>query len=101
MEILETLVIYQFDFGQGFSTLHCPLVRIEKLKLLQNCLGLSKASDCLKLKLFIPKLTAYGSDSQSLIFIFSFSKRSHGTKINNAISILIESISTFCTLGYF
>ena len=84
---------YHCDFPQGYTTQHCWLVVIKKWKevldkarfggiLLKD---LSKVLDFLKRDFPIAEFLAYGFDSQSLSFIFSYlSGRFHRTKTNNA-----------------
>ena len=67
-------------FSSRFNTQNCLLVMIEKWKevLDKGGLGgplltnLSKAFDCIKHDLLIAKLAAYGFDSHSLSFVFSY-----------------------------
>ena len=71
---------YQYRFRQGYNTQHCLIVMVEKWKeaLDKGGLGgalltdLSKAFVNIKHDLWIAKLAAYGFDSHSLSFIFSY-----------------------------
>ena len=71
---------YQSVFRQGFNTIHCILVMVEKCKeaLDKGYVGGTlltdqpKAFDCIQHNLLIAKLAAYGFDSHSLNFIFSY-----------------------------
>ena len=87
--------IYKCDFCQGYNILHFLPVMVEKWKeTLDKCkLGgavladLSKVFDCIKNDLLIAKLAAYGFDSYSLSFIFSYlNERKQRTKIHNSYS---------------
>ena len=76
----QILSKYQCSFRQGYNTRHCLLLMVEKWKevLDKGGLGdalladLSKAFDCIKHDLLIVKLAAYGFDSHSLSFVFSY-----------------------------
>ena len=78
--INQILSKYLCHFRQGSNTQHCLPVMVEKWKeaLDKGGLGdarltdLSKAFDYIKHDLSIAKLTAYGLDSYSLSFIFSY-----------------------------
>ena len=78
----QVLSKYQCGFRQGYNTQHCLLMMVEKGKevLDEGGLGgplltdLSKAFDCIKHDLLIAKLAAYGFDSHSLSFVFSYLK---------------------------
>ena len=87
--------IYKCGFCQGYSIQYFLLVIVEKWKeTLDKCrLGgalladLSKVFDCIKNDLLIAKLAAYGFDSYSLSFIFSYlNERKQRTKIHNSYS---------------
>ena len=91
----QILSKYQCGFRQGYNTQHCLLMMVEKWKeaLDQGGLGgalltdLSKAFDCIKHDLLIAKLSAYGFDSHSLSFVFSYlNERKRRTKIQNSYS---------------
>ena len=86
----QILSKYQRCFPQGYNTQHCLLMMVEKWKeaLDKGGLGgalltdLSKAFDCIKHDLLIAKLAAYGFDSHSLSFVFSYlNERKQKTKI--------------------
>ena len=86
---------YQCSFCKGYNTQHCLLMMVEKWKevLDKGSLGsalvasLSKAFDCIKHDLLIVKLAAYGFDSHSLSFVFSYlNERKQRTKIQNSYS---------------
>ena len=86
---------YQCGFRQGYNTQLCLLVMVEKWKevLDKGGLGcalladLSKAFDCIKYDLLIAKLAAYGFDSHSLSFVFSYlNEKKQRTKIHNSYS---------------
>ena len=81
-------------YPQGYSQ-HSPLVMIENWKKILNkgqfggliLMDLSKALDYLVHYVLISNLLAYGFDSHSVNFIFSyFSEGSHTAKINSAFS---------------
>ena len=91
----QILSKYQCGFRQGYNTQHCLLMMVEKWKeaLDKGGLGgalltdLSKAFDCIKHDLLIAKLAAYGFDSHSLSFVFSYlNERKQRTKIHNSYS---------------
>ena len=82
-------------FRRGYSTQHCLLAMLEKMKrsLDKNnyaaalLTDLSKAFDCINHGLLIAKLQAYGFDHSSLNYVHSYlSHRKQRTKINNAYS---------------
>ena len=74
---------YQCGFRKGFSTQHCLLAMIEKLRKSLVSGGtsaalftdLSKAFDCLSHGLLIAKLHAYGIKRGSLNLLFSYLKK--------------------------
>ena len=85
----------QCGFRQGYNTQHCLLMMVEKSKETFDKGGLggalltdlSKAFDCIKQDLLIGKLAAYGFDSHSLSFVFSYLKETkQRTKIHNSYS---------------
>ena len=91
----QILSKYQCGFRQGYNIQHCLLMMVEKWKeaLDKGGLGgalltdLSKAFDCIKHDLLIAKFAAYGFDSYSLSFVFSYlSERKQRTKIHNSYS---------------
>ena len=73
---------FQCGFQQGFSTQHCLLVMIEKLRKIRDEKGVfaavltdvSKAFACLPHQLLIAKLSAYGFDMKSIAFISAYLK---------------------------
>ena len=85
-------------FDQILSKYQCGfrlLVIVEKWKEVLDKEGLggallkdlSKAFDCIKNDLLIVKLAAYGFDSDSLSFVFSYrNERKQRTKIHNSYS---------------
>ena len=88
---------FQFGFRNGFSTQHCLLVMIEKLRKIRDETGvfaavltdLSKAFDCIPHQLLIAKLSAYGFDTKSIAFISAYLKnRKQKTKIGSTLNIL-------------
>ena len=81
---------FQCGFRKGFSTQHCLLVMIEKLRKIRDEKGvfaavltdLSKACDCILHQLLIAKLSAYGFDMKSIAFISVYLKnRKQKTKL--------------------
>ena len=91
---MNTLIKFFLNTNALF-VVHCQLVMVEKWKevLDKGGLGgalltdLSKAFDCIKYDLLIAKLTAYGFDSHSLSFVFSYlNERKKRTKIYNSYS---------------
>ena len=76
----QILSKYQCGFRQGYNTQHCLLVMVEKWKAVLDKGGLggalptalSKAFDCIIHDLLIAQLAAYGFDSHSLRFVFSY-----------------------------
>ena len=77
----QTLSKYQSGFRQRYKIQHFLLMMVEKWKEASLDKGgldsalltdLSKARDCIKHDLLIAKLTAYGFDSHSLSFVFSY-----------------------------
>ena len=90
---------YQCGFRKGFSTQHCLLAMIEKLRKSLDSGGssaalltdLSKAFDCLPHDLLIAKLHAYGIKKGSLKLLFSYLKnRKQRVRLNNTYSEWIE-----------
>ena len=86
---------FQCGFRKGFSTQHCLLVMIEKLRKIRDEKGvfaavltdLSKAFDCIPHQLLIAKLSAYGFDTKSIAFISAYLKnRKQKTKIGSTFS---------------
>ena len=85
----------QCGFRRGYNTQHCLLMMVEKWKedLDKGGLGgalltdLSKIFDCIKHDLLTAKLVAYGFDSHSLSFVFSYlHERKQRTKMHNSCS---------------
>ena len=90
---------YQCGFRKGFSTQHCLLVMIEKLRKSLDSgeasaalsTDLSKAFDCLPHDLLIAKLHAYGIKKGSLNLLFSYLKnRKQRVRLNNTYSEWID-----------
>ena len=82
-------------FRKGFSTQHCLIAMIEKMKSSLDkshyaaalLTDLSKAFDCINHELLIAKLHAYGFTHSSLMFIHSYlHERKQRTKVNNSYS---------------
>ena len=73
----DLLSEYQCGFRQGYGTQNCLLALIEKLRKIEKGIfvavltGLSKAFDCIP---HIAKLSVYGFDRKSLIFISAYLK---------------------------
>ena len=90
---------YQCGFRKGFSTQHCLLAMIEKLRKSLDSGGssaalltdLSKAFDCLPHDLLIAKLHAYGIKKGSLNLLFSYFKiRKQRVCLNDSYSEWID-----------
>ena len=86
---------YLCGFRKGFSTQHCLIAMLEKMKKSLDkkhfaaalLTDLSKAFDCINHELLIAKLDAYGFSHLSLIYIHSYiSDRKQRTKVNNSYS---------------
>ena len=86
---------FQCGFRKGFSTQHCLLVMIEKLRKIRDEKGvfaavltdLSKAFDCIPHQLLIAKLSACGFNIKSIAFISAYLKnRKQKTKIGSTFS---------------
>ena len=90
---------YQYGFRKGFSTQHCLLAMIEKLRKSIDSGGgrggssaalltdLSKAFHCLPHDLLIAKLHAYGIKEGSLNLLFSYLKnRKQRVRLNNTVN---------------
>ena len=94
---------YQCGFRKGFSTQHCLLAMIEKLRKSLDSGGssaalltdLSKAFDCLPHDLLIAKLHAYSIQNDSLTLLFFYLKNRKQTfRLNNTYSEWIDIL--FC-----
>ena len=90
---------YQYGFREEFSTQHCLIAMIGKLRKILDSRGtsaalltdLSKAFDCLPYDLLIAKLHAYGIKKGSLDLLFSYLKnRKQRVHLNNTYSEWIE-----------
>ena len=90
---------YQCGFRKEFSTQHCLLAMIEKLRKILDSGGasaalltdLSKAFDCLPHDLLIAKLHAYRIKEESLNLLFSYFKnRKQRVRLNNTYSEWID-----------
>ena len=106
---------FQCGFQQGFSTQHCLLVMIEKLRKIRDEKGVfaavltdvSKAFACLPHQLLIAKLSAYGFDMKSIAFISAQLKnRKQKTKLgppsaNVWLYYLVSHSVLFWGLFYF
>ena len=91
----DLLLKYQCGFRQGYWTQNCHFAMIEKLRKIRDkkdisaavLTDLSKAFDCTLHNLLIAKLSAYGFDRKSLIFISAYLKsRKQKTRIGSAFS---------------
>ena len=89
------LSTFQCGFQKGFSTQHCLLVMIDKLRKIRDgqrvfaavLTDLSKAFNCIPHQLLIAKLSAYGFDMKSIAFISAYLKnRKQKTKIWSTFS---------------
>ena len=89
----DLLSKYQCGFRQGYGTQNCLLAMIEKLRKIRDkkvifaavLTDLSKAFDCIPHNLLIAKLSAYGFDRKSLMFISAYLKsRKQRTRIGSA-----------------
>ena len=99
---------YQCGFRKGFSTQHCLLAMIEKLrKSIESrrasaafLTDLSKAFDCLPHDLLIAKLHASGIKESSLKLLFSYlKKRKQRVRLNNTYSDILFGVPQGSTLG--
>ena len=97
--ISKLLSKYQYGFREEFSTQHCLIAMIEKLRKILDSRGtsaalltdLSKAFDCLPYDLLIAKLHAYGIKKGSLNLLFSYLKnRKQRVRLNNTYSEWID-----------
>ena len=78
----DLLSKYQCGFRHGYGTQNCLLAMIEKLRKIGDKKGilaavltdLSKAFGCILHNLLIAKLSVYGFDRKSLIFISAYLK---------------------------
>ena len=91
----DLLSKYQCGFRQSYGTQNCILAIIEKLRKIRDKKGifaavlrdLSKAFDYIPHNLLIAKLSAYGFDRKSLIFISPYLKsRKQKSRIDSAFS---------------
>ena len=91
----DLLSKYKCGFRQGYGTQNCILAMTEKLRKIRDKKGivtailtdLSKAFDSIRNNLLIAKLTAYGFDRKSLIFISAYPKiRKQKTRIGYVFS---------------
>ena len=91
----DLLSKYQCGFRQGYGTQNCPLAVMEKLRKIRDKKGifaavltdLSKAFDCIPHNLLIAKVSAYGFDRKSLMFISTYlESRKQRTRIGLAFS---------------
>ena len=91
----DLLSKYQCGFRQGYGTQHCLLAVIEKLRKIRDKKGifaavltnLSKDFDCIPHNLLIAKVSAYGFDRKSLMFISTYlESRKQRTRIGLAFS---------------
>ena len=92
----DLLSRYQCGFRQGYGTQNCFLAIIrEKLRKIRDSEGifaavltdLSKPFDCITHNLLIAKLSGYGFDRKSLMFISAYLKcRRQRTRIGSAFS---------------
>ena len=87
---------FQCGFRKGFNTQHCLLAMVEKWRKTLDAGGetgvvltdLSKAFDCIDHNLLVAKLSAYGSEKQSINFIYSYlTKRKQRTKVDSVVSL--------------
>ena len=90
---------YQCGFRKGYSAQHCLMAMSEKWRKFLGIRGhagglltdLSKAFDCIDHELLTAKLHAYGFDTDTLKFIYSYLKgRKQRTKINSSYSSFAE-----------
>ena len=86
---------FQCGFRYGFSTQHCLLLMIEKIRKIRYEKGafaaaltdLLKVFGCIPHQLLIAKLSAFGFDMKSIAFIFAYLKnRKQKTKIGSTFS---------------
>ena len=91
----DLLSKYKCAFRQGYGTQNCILALIEKLWKIRDTKSifpailtdLSKAFDCIRNNLLIAKLSAYGFDRKTLIFISADPKiRKQKTRIGCVFS---------------
>ena len=102
---------YQCGFRKGYSTQHCLLAMLQKLK---SCQGqgksigalltdLSKAFDCLSHGLVLAKLHAYGFDYNALKLLYSYlCGRFQRTQVGTSFSAwkdVLFGVPQGCTLG--
>ena len=87
---VDLLSKYQCGFRQSYETQNCLLAMIEKQRKIRDKKGifaavlidLSKAFDCIPHNLLIAKLSAYGFDRKSLMFVSVYLKsRKQRTRI--------------------
>ena len=89
----DLLSKYQCGFRQGYGTQSCLLAMMEKLRKIRDKKGiavltdLSKAFDCIPHNLLLVKVSAYGFDRKSLMFISAYLKsKKQRTRIGSAFS---------------
>ena len=93
---MHILIFYQnFNVAFGYSTQHCLLYMIEKIRKIKDSEGffatiitdLSKTFDCISHELLLTKLHAYGFDKISLTFMHAYlSQRLQKTKVGSTFS---------------
>ena len=84
----DLLSKYQFGFRKRYGTQNCLLAMIEKLRKIRDekkisagvLTDLSKTFDCIPQSSLIAKLSTYGFDRKSLIFISTYLKKQETKK---------------------